>query len=85
MLFKNNFVEEEAISDPSSLRFSNLSNLHIKLKKSQLCQVCSVNFREKVSTRIWVLNSRLKRYIRSHLVFKNGQLILMFSQSAKSH
>ena len=35
-LNKNNFVEEEAISDPSSLRFSNLSNLHIKLKKSTL-------------------------------------------------
>ena len=30
-LASNNFVEE-AISDPSSLRFSNLSNLHIKLK-----------------------------------------------------
>ena len=31
-LASNNFVEEEAISDPSSLRFPNLSNLHIKLK-----------------------------------------------------
>ena len=31
-LASNNFVEEEAISDPSSLRFSNLSNLHIKSK-----------------------------------------------------
>ena len=31
-LASNNFVEEEAISDPSSLRFSNLSNLHIMLK-----------------------------------------------------
>ena len=75
----NNFVEEEAISDPSSLRFSNLSNPHIKLKKRQLCQVCSVNFREKVSTLIWVLNFWLRRYICSHFVFKNGQLILSFS------
>ena len=32
-LASNNFVEEEAISDPSeSLRFSNLSNLYINLK-----------------------------------------------------
>ena len=45
----SNFVEEEAISDLSSLRFFNLINLHIK-KKCQLLQVCSVNFREKVST-----------------------------------
>ena len=32
-LASNNFVEEEAISDPSeSLLFSNLSNLYINLK-----------------------------------------------------
>ena len=31
-LASNNLREEEAISDPSSFRFPNLSNLHIKLK-----------------------------------------------------
>ena len=41
--------------------------------------VCNVNFREKVFIWIWVSNSRLRRYIRSHFVFKNGQLILTFS------